>query len=233
MSAVALNSTFGRGVRFYGTSIGKKAVMAVTGVILFGFLIAHMAGNLQFFLGPDALNDYAVKLREIPAALWSLRIALVVAVILHIIASIQLVRLQGAARPVSYAKKQSVGSTYASRTMYWSGPIIAAFGIYHLMHLTWGISGLPFEELRPYENLVAGFSKPAVSLAYIVAMVLLGMHLYHGIWSLFQSLGFAHPRYTPRLKAFAKVFTILLVLGFISVPLAILAGFRPESSTML
>jgi succinate dehydrogenase / fumarate reductase, cytochrome b subunit len=219
MSAVA--------IRFYGSTIGKKAVMAVTGIILFGFLIAHMAGNLLFFGGPEKLNLYAEKLRETPALLWGVRLTLLVSVLLHIIASIQLVRLQHAARPVSYMKKQNVGSTYASRTMYWSGPIIAAFLIYHLMHLTWGTAGLPFEELRPYENMIAGFSKPPVSVAYLIAIILLAMHLYHGLWSLFQSLGFSHPRYTPKIKLFAKAFTIVLVLGFASVPLAILAGVRP------
>ena len=100
------------------------------------------------------------------------------------------------------------------------------------MHLTLGVGGLPFEELKPYENTVAGFSNPLVTIAYVVAMILLGMHLYHGLWSLFQSLGFTHPRYTPKLKLLAKAVTIVLVLGFISVPLAILAGVRP-AGTML
>jgi succinate dehydrogenase / fumarate reductase, cytochrome b subunit len=232
MSAVAVDSTIGRGVRFYGTTIGKKAVMAVTGFILFGFLIAHMAGNLQFFAGPEKLNGYAEKLREIPTLLWGVRLVLLISVILHIGASIQLARLQNAARPVGYARKKSVGSTYAARTMYWSGPIIAAFIIYHLMHLTFGVAGLPFEDVRPYENLVAGFSHPLVSLAYIVAMGLLGLHLYHGLWSMFQSLGFAHPRYSPKLKLAVKTFTVLLVLGFIIVPLAILAGIRPAGEML-
>jgi succinate dehydrogenase / fumarate reductase, cytochrome b subunit len=232
LSAIAVDSTVSRGVRFYGSTIGKKAVMAVTGILLFGFLVAHMAGNLQFFAGPEKLNAYAEKLRELGPLLWAMRIGLLVAAILHVTASVQLWRLQQRARPVSYAKKESVGSTYASRTMYWSGPIILAFLIYHLMHLTLGVGGLPFQELKPYENTVAGFSHPAVAIAYIVAMILLGMHLYHGLWSLFQSLGFTHPRYTPKLKLFAKAFTIALVLGFISVPVAILAGVRP-AGTML
>jgi succinate dehydrogenase / fumarate reductase cytochrome b subunit len=232
MSAVVVSTALSRGVRFYGTTIGKKAVMAVTGLILFGFLIAHMAGNLQFFAGPEKLNAYAESLREIPPLLWGVRLVLLAAVILHIAASIQLVRLQNAARPVGYSRRKSVGSSYASRTMYWSGPIIAAFIIYHLMHLTLGVGGLPFEDLRPYENLVAGFSNPLVSIAYIVAMLLLALHLYHGLWSLFQSLGFAHPRYTPRLKLFAKLFTIVLVIGFVSVPVAILAGIRPAGEML-
>jgi succinate dehydrogenase / fumarate reductase, cytochrome b subunit len=232
VSATAATGTLARGARFYSTTIGKKAVMAVTGVLLFGFLIAHMAGNLQFFAGPEKLNAYAEKLRELGPLLWLMRIGLLIAAILHITASIQLARLKNTARPVSYAKKQSVGSSYASRTMYWSGPIVLAFLIYHLMHLTFGVGGLPYQDLRPYENTIAGFSHPVVTISYVVAMVLLGMHLYHGLWSLFQSLGFSHPRYTPRLKLFAKAFTIVIVLGFISVPLAILAGVRP-AGTML
>ena len=149
MSASAATATLARGARFYGSTIGKKAVMAVTGVILFGFLIGHMAGNLQFFAGPEKINGYAESLRELGPLLWLMRIGLLVAVVLHITASIQLVRLQQEARPVSYTKRSNAGSTYASRTMYWSGPIILAFLVYHLMHLTLGIGGLPFEELRP------------------------------------------------------------------------------------
>ena len=227
MSAVAVNTTLARGVRFWGTTVGKKVVMAVTGIVLFGFVIAHMAGNLQYFAGREALNHYAVKLREIPALLWGFRLGLLLAVIFHIAASVQLALLQRAARPVSYVRRRNVGSNYASRTMYWSGPIVAAFIVYHLLHLTWGVAGLPFEDLKPYDNLVAGFSNPVVAIAYIVAVLLLGMHLYHGLWSLFQTLGFAHPRHTPKLKALAKALTAVIVLGFISVPLAILAGLRP------
>ncbi|MEJ7606704.1 MAG: succinate dehydrogenase cytochrome b subunit [Bryobacteraceae bacterium] len=181
MSAVAVNSTFTRGFSFYRTTIGKKVVMAVTGVVLFGFLIGHMAGNLQFFLGPEAFNGYAVKLREMPALLWATRIGLLISVILHIVSSVDLAMLQRAARPVDYHRKESVGSSYASRTMYWSGPIIAAFLIYHLLHLTFGTVHPQFEHLKPYENLVAGFSQPLVSLAYIVSVILLGFHLNHGL----------------------------------------------------
>jgi succinate dehydrogenase / fumarate reductase, cytochrome b subunit len=227
MSAVAVNSTLARGTTFLGTTLGKKVVMAVTGIVLFGFLIGHMVGNLQFFLGPEVINAYAEKLREVPALLWAVRVGLIVAAVLHIGASISLVRIQRIARPVSYVKKQSVGSTYASRTMYWSGPIVLAFLVYHLLHLTFGVVHPDFRHLRAYENLVAGFSNPIVAIAYIIAMGLLGLHLYHGLWSMFQTLGAAHPRYTPYMKTFAKVFTLVIVLGFISVPIAILAGIRP------
>jgi succinate dehydrogenase / fumarate reductase cytochrome b subunit len=111
--------------------------------------------------------------------------------------------------------------------MYWSGPIVLAFLIYHLLHMTFGTVHPHFQELRPYENLVAGFSNPIVSVAYIISIVLLGMHLYHGLWSMFQTLGAAHPRYTPKLRVAAKIITFIIVVGFIAVPIAILAGFRP------
>ena len=228
MSAVAINSTLGRGVHFYKTTVGKKAVMAATGVILFGFVIGHMAGNLQFFLGRETMNTYAEKLHALGPLLWAVRLALLAAVGLHIYAAVQLALLQRAARPVKYAKFDPQGSTYASRTMYWSGPIVGFFIVYHLLHLTTGTVHPGYEYLNAYDNLVIGFKQPAVSLFYIAAMILLGMHLYHGLWSMFQSLGLAHPRYTPKIRAFAKLFTFVIVLGFIAVPIAILGGFHPD-----
>jgi succinate dehydrogenase / fumarate reductase cytochrome b subunit len=224
MSSIAVEGRLASGLRFYETTLGKKAVMAVTGVILFGFLIAHMIGNLQVFLGPEALNHYAIKLREMPALLWIARVVLLAAVILHIVASVQLWSLQRAARPLSYVRKKYEDSSYASRTMMWSGPIVAAFVVYHLAHFTWVILPGPYEHLKPYENVVYGFRQPLVSLIYIIAIVMLCTHLYHGLWSMFQTLGFAHPRYTPALKRFAAVFSIALALGFIVVPVAVLTG---------
>ena len=228
MSAVAINSTLSRGVHFYKTTVGKKAVMAVTGLILFGFVIGHMAGNLQFFLGREVMNAYAEKLHALGPLLWAVRITLLVTVVLHIQAAIQLALLQRAARPVKYAKFTPQGSNYASRTMYWSGPILAFFIVYHLLHLTTGTAHPAYEYLNAYDNLVIGFQQPLVSIFYIVAMILLGMHLYHGVWSMFQSLGVAHPRYTPKLRAFAKLFAFVIVLGFIAVPIAILGGYHPD-----
>lgn len=230
MSAVAANSTLARSVFFYRTTIGKKVVMAVTGIALFGFLIAHMAGNLQFFLGRDVLNAYAESLHHNAALIWTARLSLLAAVGLHIHAAIALALLKKEARPVSYQKRTSVGSTYASRTMYWSGPIIAAFVVYHLLHMTVGTPGIHpnYEYLNAYDNVVYGFSQPLVTIAYAISMVLLGMHLYHGLWSMFQTLGFAHPRYTPKLKAFAKIFSVVLVIGFLAVPFAVLAGYHPD-----
>jgi succinate dehydrogenase / fumarate reductase cytochrome b subunit len=213
-----------RVARFYESTIGKKAIMAVTGLILFGFLIAHMLGNLQIFLGPAVMNHYAETLHGNPPLLWSVRIVLLVSVVLHIWASVSLWSLKKEARPVAYVKHTSVSSSWASRSMMVSGPIVAAFVIFHLLHLTTGTIPLPFIPLHAFENLVTGFTVIPIAIAYIVAMVLIGFHLSHGIWSMFQSMGFSHPRYTPMIKTFAAIFSWILIAGFISVPIAVLTG---------
>ena len=219
-----------RASRFYDTTVGMKVVMAVTGLILFLFVVGHLLGNLQVFEGREALNRYAVFLRIEPPILWTVRIALLAAVLLHIWSSIKLVRRKWDARPVKYQKKKPAGSSYASRTMYWSGPIILTFVIYHLMQYTFGVGGTPYTilpngEVDVYGNLVQGFRVPVVSIFYIIAMILLCTHLYHGIWSAFQTLGASHPRYTPMLKNASAIIAILLAIGYISIPLSILLGF--------
>lgn len=226
MSATA--ATFGntRAARFWTATVGKKIVMALSGAALLLFVIGHLVGNLQVFMGAERFNDYARFLRIEPALLWTARIGLIVMVSLHIWASVKLALLNKLeARPVGYVKKKNIGSTYASRTMYWSGPIIAAFVIYHLMQFTWGIGGTPYDEGKAYENLVRGFQVPIISIFYIVAMALLMLHLYHGVWSMFQTLGANHPRYTPWLRRLAKTLAILLFFGFSSIPAAVMMGF--------
>lgn len=210
--------------RFYDSTIGKKAVMAVTGAVLFGFLILHMLGNLQVFLGPAVMDHYAEALHGNAPLLWGTRIVLLVSVLLHTWAALQLSALKGAARPVAYVKSANVQATIGSRTMMLSGPVIALFVIGHLLHLTTGTIHPHFVELRAYENVVYGFSNPVASLLYIVAMICVGFHLRHGIWSMFQSLGFSHPRYTLMIRRFASVFSWVLIAGFISVPVSVLAG---------
>ena len=224
MSATAANLSAGS-LRFWQTTVGKKAVMAVTGFILFGFVVGHLIGNLQIYLPPKEINDYSAFLRSVPALLWGARITLLLSVGLHIWSSFQLWLLQREARPISYVKKANLNSTYASRTMLWSGPIIAAFVIFHLLHLTFGTihPGGPFDKHNVYNNVVTGFQVWPVSLFYIIAMIMLCYHLYHGLWSMFQSLGFSHPVYTPWLQRFAKLFAILIAAGNISIPIAVLA----------
>ena len=225
MSSIAVDNQLHKAVRFYQASIGKKVVMAVTGVVLFGYLVGHLAGNLQVYLGAEQMDRYAAFLHSMPALLWGVRILLVASVLAHIVASIQLTLLKQEARPTGYAKKQAIGSSYASRTMMWSGPIIAAFVIFHILDLTTGATNTAqFHELSAYENLVYSFRRIPVSAFYIFAMVLLGMHLYHGLWSMFQSVGFSHPRYTPLIKRLAAWVSILLVAGFISIPISVMTG---------
>ncbi len=225
MSATAANLP-APSLHFWQTTVGKKAIMAVTGFMLFGFICGHLLGNLQIFLPPEHINHYAATLKSLPALLWGTRITLLIAVGLHIWSSFELWLLQRAARPIGYIKKANLNSTYASRTMLWSGPIILAFLIFHLLHFTFGTihPGGPFDEHNVYNNVVTGFQYWPVSLFYIIAMVLLCYHLYHGLWSMFQSLGFSHPVYTPWLQRFAKLFAILIAAGNISIPVSVLLG---------
>jgi len=224
MSTVIANTQLTRVARFYESTIGKKAVMAVTGLVLFGFLIAHMLGNLQIFLGRSVMNHYAETLHGNPLLLWTVRTILLIAVVLHIWASVQLSLIKREARPTAYVKYKPIHSSWASRTMMLSGPIIAAFVVFHLLHLTTGTIHPHFVPLHAYENLVNGFSVIPFALAYIALMFFIGFHLSHGAWSMFQSVGFSHPRYTPLIRRAAAVAAWILTAGFISVPVAVVVG---------
>ncbi len=215
-----------RPVRFWAATNGKKIVMAITGAVLFLFVIGHMLGNLQVFEGPDKLNAYGHFLHGVPEILWSVRIILLICVLLHIWASVELALRKNKARPIGYAKRENTVSTYASRTMYWSGPIILAFVIYHLLHLTAGVihPGGEFVEGDVYHNVVAGFQVWYVSAWYVFSMILLGFHIRHGAWSMFQSVGINHPRHTPILKKAAAILAIIIVVGYISIPVSIMLG---------
>lgn len=223
-ATTALAGKAARDVRFLDSTIGKKVVMAITGVILVGFVIGHLLGNLQVYLGPHALDVYAEKLKSLPPLLWGTRIVLLISVGLHIWSAVTLAGLQKRARPVNYVKLTPVTSTYASRTMYWSGPILALFIVYHLLHFTTGHAHPQFVEGRVHQNLVLGFQNPLVSASYILAMLMLGMHLYHGVWSMFQTVGVNHPKYTPMLKKLAAAVSAFLVIGNVSIPISVLAG---------
>ncbi len=226
MSSLAVGNPYHRAFRFYDSTVFKKAVMAVTGLILFAFVIGHLIGNLQVYEGADKMNAYGRFLRIEPVLLWAVRLILLTAVGLHIWMTVQLALLKNKARPVGYVKKDNSHSSYASRTMYWSGPIIAAFIIYHILHLTLGVAQPNgFREGLPYENLVLGFQNPLVSGFYIVAMCLLCLHLYHGVFSMFQSLGANHPVYTPMLRKFAAGIAFAIAIGYISIPISVLAGW--------
>jgi succinate dehydrogenase / fumarate reductase cytochrome b subunit len=210
---------------FYTSTTGKKAAMAVSGCILFLFVVGHLIGNLQIYEGPEKLNRYAVLLRSMPALLWGVRTVLLAMVLLHIWSSVQLAGRNIAARPVGYRIKKATGSSYASRTMYWSGPIILVFVIYHLLDFTFGQVNPHFQPGNVYGNVVASFQLIPVAVFYIIAMLLLCLHLYHGLWSMFQSVGIAHPRYTPMLRRGAAVVALLIAIGNISIPVAVLSGW--------
>jgi succinate dehydrogenase / fumarate reductase cytochrome b subunit len=211
---------------FVDSTIGRKVIMAVTGAILFGFVLVHMLGNLQVYLGPEAMNHYGVFLREVlhGAGIWISRAVLLVAVVLHIWSATSLTLTSRRARPEGYRLEKWKESTYASRTMRWSGVILLLFIVYHLLHFTTGTLHQSFIEGDVYHNFVAGFRVVPVSLFYIFAMLALGLHLRHGLWSMFQTLGVSHPRYMRMAHVGAWIFAAIIVIGNISFPLAVLAG---------
>mgnify|MGYP001000157112 FL=1 len=223
MSTIAMGG-LNRTTAFYQSVIGKKIIMAVTGFILSGFVLGHMIGNLQLFAGPEKLNAYAAFLQSLGGLLWVARLTLLASVGLHIAMAVQLTMLKLEARPQPYVKKTALVSTYAARTMIWSGPIVGAFIIYHLLHFTTGQAHPDFKPGDVYANVIIGFRNPAVSLFYMVANILLAFHLYHGVWSMFQSLGVAHPRYTPILKRVAQAYGVIIGLGNVAMPMAVLTG---------
>ncbi len=204
--------------------VGKKALMAATGIILFAFVLGHMVGNLQAFEGPARLNRYAELLRVEPPVLWAVRIVVLVAFLAHVVAGAQLWMERGAARPIGYREWRPTGSTPASRTMIWTGFLILAFVVYHLLDLTFGVANPDFREGAVFHNLVASLGRGLAAGAYVLAVAALGVHLWHGLWSMFQSVGIATRAYTSGLKRFAVLFAVVLAVGFASIPLAVVFG---------
>jgi succinate dehydrogenase / fumarate reductase, cytochrome b subunit len=212
---------------FSDTTIGKKAVLAVSGVILFGFVIQHMLGNLQVFLGPDVYNHYAESVKSNPALVWSVRGLLLLALITHVVLVVQLYARSLAARPVAYRVKKNIATSYAGATMKYSGPALLLYILFHLAHFTAPGLSLGDHEFSPvdvYGNFVASFQLPWVTLLYVTANLLLGMHLYHGGFSLLQSLGLNHPRYNKRARLGARAFALLVTTGNVAMPLSVLFG---------
>jgi succinate dehydrogenase / fumarate reductase cytochrome b subunit len=212
-------------------SVFKKVIMAVSGIILLLFLIAHMIGNLHVFQGRSSFNDYSEWLRTVGAPalgyrwfLTVLEVLLVVAVIAHMWAAISLWRQAKRARPQAYVKKKSVAQSYASRTMRWGGVIIGLFIVYHLLDLTWGVANPDGTDSTPYDRLVASFHNPIATIVYVITLILLGMHLRHGIWSATQTLGQSNRRRERTVNAFAIVFATLLIAGYLVVPAAVVFG---------
>jgi len=219
---------------FPQTTIGKKVIMAVSGLVMFGFVIGHMVGNLKLYAGAEALNEYAAFLRSVPALLWGTRAALIVSVVAHVWASIQLASRNADARPRGYRKKRSLASTYASRTMYWTGPILLFYIVYHLLHLTfgYGIPGNQYDPHNVFNNVVLSFQQPLIATVYVAGNLALGFHLFHGAKSMFQTVGASHPRYDGTRNAVAAALVAVVVVANISFPLMVLAGvIEPTQQT--
>ena len=215
-----------RQATLFDSSIGKKVVMAVTGLILFGFVIGHMIGNLQVFLGAKELNDYSIFLHAFAhgAGIWVARAVLLASVVLHIWAAYSLTLMNRAARPVGYREWKARESTYASRTMRWSGVLLLAFIIYHLLHFTTGTLHPDFVPGDVYHNVIVGLRQAPAAIFYIISMVALGFHLYHGAWSMLQTLGLNHPRWNKLRFAISVGLAAAVVVGNLSFPATILAG---------
>lgn len=217
---------------FYRSNIGKKAVMAVTGIIGLGFLVAHMVGNLKLYVGEAEMNLYGEWLRELlypglphSGALWILRAVLILAIILHVHAATTLTLANRRARPIPYqGGRDYAAANYAARTMRWSGIIVLAFIIFHLLDFTFGPTNPDYISGEPYHNVVESFSRWPVSIFYIIANSLLGLHIYHGTWSLFQSLGLNNRRFNAWRHYFAISIAAVIVIGNVSFPIAVLAG---------
>jgi len=215
-----------RALRFYRAALGKKIVMGVTGLIGIGFVLGHMAGNLLTFRGPEAINAYAHFLQSTGELLWIVRLVLIGAVILHVIAAYQLTMQNRAARPVGYVKREPQVSTWASRTMRWGGALLLLFIVLHIMHFTTGTlePAGAFSETDVYSNIVSSFRIWWVTLFYVVSMIALGLHLYHGAWSSVRSLGLSQPSREPLHRSVALAVAVILWLGFTAVPVAVFAG---------
>ena len=209
---------------FYSTTLGKKVLMAGTGIILVLYVIGHMLGNMQIYIGAEQINSYAELLHSQMAFLWTARIVLLFCVLVHIVAAVQLWLRNRASRPVKYKKFRPPEVDYAARTMVWSGPILAFFIIYHILHFTTGQAHADYVHLDPFHNVTSAFSVWWVALIYIVANLLLAFHLYHGVWSLFQSVGWDHPKWGPSRRTLALLIAVVVGVGNISIPLAVLAG---------
>jgi|694.fasta_scaffold86238_2 succinate dehydrogenase / fumarate reductase cytochrome b subunit len=223
-SALTSGST-SRLALFWESSVGKKIVMGVTGVIMVGFLVAHMAGNLQFFLGREVFNKYGELLHTSEELLWVLRSVLIVSVALHITAAFQLTMRDRAARPVKYAKQVPQASTLASRVMRFGGLVILAFIPIHILNFTTGGLHPSFQQGDVYGNVLYAFKAwPLLAAFYVVAMVFTGLHLYHGAWAMLRTLGVAKPSANPLQRTVVKGIAWAVAIGFIIIPTTIVLG---------
>ncbi len=211
-------------VALWHTTIGKKVVMAVTGLIGLLFLISHVISNLLVFTDPHHLDEWGAFLRSLGPALWLARFGLLAAVVLHVVAAVQLTRMSQAARPAGYSRHERQVATYAARTMRWGGLLLLVFIIFHIMHLTWGQFHPDFHEGEVGRNLITGLAVKPIAIFYALAMVALGMHFAHGVWSVFQTLGLNHPAWNRSRMVISITLAVLIAGGFLAIPLAALFG---------
>ena len=216
----------GRVRTFYGSMAGKKVVMGITGLIGIGFVIVHSLGNLLVFRGPAAINSYSRFLKGTGELLWVVRVMLIVAVILHVIAAVQLARQSRAARPIGYTKYESQVATISSRTMRWGGALLLVFIIVHILHFTTGAIGPAgaFSREDVYANVVTSFRIWWVALFYVVAMIALGLHLFHGAWSSVRSIGVSPPSPQPLHRKLSLVIALFVWAAFTAIPVAVYSG---------
>jgi len=207
--------------------VGKKAVMGITGLIGIGFVVLHSVGNLLVFRGPDAINGYSHFLKSTGELLWALRVVLIVAVILHVVAAVQLTRQSRAARPIGYVKREPQAATLGSRTMRWGGALLLAFIVLHILHFTTGTirpAGV-FSSQDVYANVVTSFRIWWVALFYVVSMIALGLHLFHGAWSSVRSIGVSPESPEPLHHRLSLALAILIWAAFTAIPVAVFAGW--------
>jgi succinate dehydrogenase / fumarate reductase cytochrome b subunit len=209
---------------FYRSTVGKKIVMALTGLIGVGFVTGHMLGNLLVFSGPEAMNAYAEFLKSSTTFLWTLRLVLLAAVALHVHAAWSLTMLARAARPAGYDRQVTQTATFSARSLRVGGVILLLFLVFHLLHLTVGTVHPAFSPTDAYGNVMIGLSVPAVAAFYVLAMAALALHLHHGVWSLFQTLGWNHPHINPLRRRLAALLAIVIATGFATIPLAVAFG---------
>ncbi len=216
-------------MRLYST--GRKAVMAVTGLLMVLFVVGHLLGNLSIFAGPDGLNTYAEKLHQIPVLVWGTRLVMAVSVVLHLFFSIQITMENSAAKPDKYAVRNMLRATFASQTMIWTGVLMAAFIVYHLLQFTFRVTPnltLGTDALNRFDvfsMVVDALGRTLDAALYVVAMVSLFLHLSHGIQSAFQTLGLANPKWLPRETLAGKVAAGIFLVGFGSIPVLVFVGF--------
>ncbi|MEX0705613.1 MAG: succinate dehydrogenase cytochrome b subunit [Nitriliruptoraceae bacterium] len=218
-------------VELYRSALGKKYLMAISGVVWLGYVFAHMVGNLKLYMSPEAFNEYAEFLRRLlypivpeHATLNIMRAVLILALVVHVVTAWQLTVINQRARPERYqSKRDYVAADFAARTMRWTGVIVLLFMAYHLADLTWGWVN-PDPTGTVYDKVIASFSQPVVAGFYVVANIALGFHLYHGAWSLFQSLGLNNRRFNHWRRIFAVAFTAIVVVGNLSFPIAVQLG---------